>query len=64
MSTLGGPLDGVLHLADTLDVHVIAEGVETAEQADHLTRAGCHLLQGHHLTPPRPAAELSATWRA
>ena len=42
-------IDGVLHMAATLDLQVIAEGVETQEQADHLTRAGCHLLQGHHL---------------
>ena len=55
-------VNGVLYLADTLDVHVIAEGVETAEQAEHLTRAGCHLLQGHHVSPPLPPDELNALW--
>lgn len=48
-------VDGVLHLAGTLDLQVIAEGVETSAQADHLTRARFHLLQGHHLgRPPSP----------
>ena len=56
-------IDGVLHLAGTLDLHVIAEGVETSAQADHLTRAGCQLLQGHHLARPQTAQQLTASWR-
>ena len=55
-------LEGVLHVAGTLDLQVVAEGVETAQQADHLARAGCHLLQGHHLAPPQPAHQLTAAW--
>lgn len=55
-------ITGVLHMADTLDLEVIAEGVETGEQADHLTRAGCHLLQGHHLAAPQPADQLTGSW--
>ena len=56
-------VDGVLHLAGTLDLQVIAEGVETSAQADHLTRAGCQLLQGHHLARPQAAEQLTASWR-
>lgn len=55
-------VDGVLHVASTLDLQVIAEGVETWEQADHLARVGCPLLQGYYFSPPRSAADLAAAW--
>lgn len=55
-------IDGVVHMAATLDLQVVAEGVETAEQAAHLTAAGCQLLQGHHLARPQPAVQLTAGW--
>ena len=55
-------VDGVLQMANTLDLQVIAEGVENSDQADHLTRIGCQLLQGHHLARPQPADQLTATW--
>jgi EAL domain-containing protein (putative c-di-GMP-specific phosphodiesterase class I) len=34
---------------------VVAEGVETLEQAEHLRALGCELGQGYHLAYPRPA---------
>lgn len=55
-------VDGVLHLADTLDLQVIAEGVENHEQAEHLSRVGCPLLQGHYFAQPQAAEDLTATW--
>ncbi len=55
-------IDGVLHMAATLDLQVVAEGVETAGQAEHLAQAGCHLLQGYHLGRPQPAEQLTAHW--
>jgi diguanylate cyclase (GGDEF)-like protein len=36
-----------IDLADTLGMSVIAEGVETEEQAQALVRLGCQALQGH-----------------
>ena len=56
-------IDAVLGVADSLDLQVIAEGVETEEQFTHLTAAGCQLLQGFYLGRPRPGAELSRTLR-
>jgi len=37
----------ILALAKTLDIRVVAEGVETPAQAAWLAREGCHLVQGY-----------------
>ncbi|MET0415712.1 MAG: EAL domain-containing protein [Actinoplanes sp.] len=47
--------DAVLQLASTLGMSVVAEGVETAEQADRLRSLGYAAAQGHHLGRPQPA---------
>jgi diguanylate cyclase (GGDEF)-like protein len=39
-------------LARTLDVQVIAEGVETTEQLAHLQTLGCELAQGYYISKP------------
>ena len=36
-----------MHLAQALDLQVVAEGVETATQRDVLLQAGCQLGQGY-----------------
>ncbi|WP_367846178.1 sensor domain-containing protein [Rhodanobacter geophilus] len=48
----------IIAMARSLGKTVIAEGVETAAQADFLREAGCTLLQGFHYGAPMPAAEL------
>lgn len=47
-------VSAIIALARTLNLTVIAEGVETAEQQQLLTDLGCTSLQGYHLG--RPAA--------
>jgi EAL domain-containing protein (putative c-di-GMP-specific phosphodiesterase class I) len=42
---------------------VIAEGVETVEQADFLLRHGCRRAQGYLYSRPVEPAELLETWR-
>ncbi|MBU6357782.1 MAG: EAL domain-containing protein [Rhodospirillales bacterium] len=50
----------VLGLGRALDVSVVAEGVETEEQAAMLRAAGCSLLQGYLIGRPAPIARFGA----
>ncbi|MEE9381270.1 MAG: EAL domain-containing protein [Hyphomonadaceae bacterium] len=47
----------ILAMAETLGLETVAEGVETALQADFLRRRGCTLAQGFHYSPGVPQAE-------
>jgi diguanylate cyclase (GGDEF)-like protein/PAS domain S-box-containing protein len=47
----------ILALGHSMDLAVIAEGVETAGQADFLRKMGCEEAQGYHFGKPMPAAE-------
>jgi len=53
-------VSAVLSMARALDVEVVAEGVETAEQLDWLREHGCDFAQGFLIAKPVPAAELGA----
>ncbi|WP_328645775.1 EAL domain-containing protein [Amycolatopsis sp. NBC_00348] len=48
----------IIAMAHAVDLTVIAEGVETAEQLELLRRLGCDQAQGFHLGRPIPADEL------
>lgn len=50
----------VIKLCDDLGLDVIAEGIETSEQADMVCRAGGRLGQGHLFGRPVPLGELTA----
>jgi diguanylate cyclase (GGDEF)-like protein/PAS domain S-box-containing protein len=50
----------VIRLAHRLDLTVIAEGVETAEQVAHLKRLGCEQAQGYLWSRPMAADDLAA----
>ncbi len=45
-------VDAVIGLAHRLRLRVVAEGVETPAQRDHLRRQGCDEMQGYHFGRP------------
>ncbi|PKM12126.1 MAG: hypothetical protein CVV13_06470 [Gammaproteobacteria bacterium HGW-Gammaproteobacteria-3] len=50
----------LLSLGQTLDLAVVAEGVETKEQFDYLTEHGCGIFQGYRFGKPVPLAVFEA----
>jgi len=48
----------VIDLAHTLDMTVVAEGVETAEQHRNLAALGCDSCQGYYFARPQPADDI------
>ena len=48
----------VIALAKNMNLRVIAEGVETAEQKDFMVENGCDNIQGYFYAKPMPADEL------
>jgi EAL domain-containing protein (putative c-di-GMP-specific phosphodiesterase class I) len=50
----------VLALGRSLDIAVLAEGVETEAQLEILRREGCDEAQGYHLGRPTPYPMLEA----
>lgn len=53
-------VETILLLASKLGIEVVAEGVETGEQAAFLRTNRCDLLQGYHIAPPLPGADFYA----
>ena len=47
----------IIALARSLDLSVIAEGVEKESQAQYLIESGCEKMQGYLFSPPVPAHE-------
>lgn len=50
----------IISMADSLELEVIAEGVETEEQRDYLLSKGCSYFQGYLLGRPVPVVEFEA----
>ncbi len=45
-------VSSILNLANTFNLSVVAEGVETSEQVDFLTQKQCDILQGYYFSKP------------
>ncbi|MFT3816401.1 MAG: EAL domain-containing protein [Rubrivivax sp.] len=53
----------VIALGRSMEMNVVAEGVETEAQADLLRRLGCDEMQGYLLGRPMPAADFLAWYQ-
>ena len=53
-------LGSVIDLGLALSLNVVAEGIETAEEADVLRQLGCPLAQGYHFHRPLPEDDIPA----
>ena len=56
----GGFVEAVLHLIHACGLKAVAEGIETAEQAEELVRLGCGSGQGYYFGRPAPAEAVEA----
>jgi EAL domain-containing protein (putative c-di-GMP-specific phosphodiesterase class I) len=56
-------VNAVTTLAHTIGMHVVAEGVEAANQRDLIRRLGCDELQGY-LVSPGLTADAATAWLA
>jgi EAL domain-containing protein (putative c-di-GMP-specific phosphodiesterase class I) len=54
----------IVSLSRAMGLLVIAEGVETEEQREFLTRIGCHAFQGRLFSRPIPLREFEDRWLA
>ena len=59
-NTTRAMVDGLIALAHSLDLTVIAEGVETLPQLEYLRTRGIDLYQGYFLSPPLEALEFES----
>jgi EAL domain-containing protein (putative c-di-GMP-specific phosphodiesterase class I) len=50
--------NAVIAIGKSLNLGVIAEGVETADQHAYLKEHGCDWVQGHYLSPPLSASSI------
>jgi diguanylate cyclase (GGDEF)-like protein/PAS domain S-box-containing protein len=49
----------IITMAHSLELQVVAEGVETIEQLEVLRRNGCDVVQGHYFSPALPHDEFA-----
>lgn len=50
-------LDSIISMAHKMGMSVVAEGVETKEQADYLLCLNCDHMQGHYFSKPVPVVD-------
>ncbi|WCN11038.1 EAL domain-containing protein [Marinomonas mediterranea] len=63
-SPSGALCEGMISMAHSLGILVVAEGVETQEQAALLSKYGCDYLQGYYFSKPQRLEDIIATLRS
>jgi len=56
-------VSAIIAMAKSLELEVVAEGVERQEQRDFLLSAGCEIAQGFYYAKAIPADRLQAQWQ-
>lgn len=56
----GKVVETILKMAESFDIEVIAEGVETSGQMDTLKEMRCGFMQGYLFSRPAPAADIQS----
>lgn len=51
-------IENIINLGRSLDLTVVAEGVETRQQATLLSNLNCHSIQGFHFYRPQPKQDI------
>ncbi len=51
-------VETIVNIAKTMEMNVVAEGIETEEQQNILTELGCDYLQGYLFSRPLPAEQI------
>ena len=54
----GNTAKGIIALAHSLGLKVVAEGVETRSQAEFLKLQQCDISQGYYFSPPVPPGQI------
>ena len=52
-------ISSVVNMTKQLGFDIIAEGVETRDQADLLAGMGCNVIQGYYYSRPMPEQDFS-----
>lgn len=50
-------INSVIDMARRIDLDMVAEGVETKQQADSICKMGCNVIQGYFYAKPMPVEE-------
>lgn len=53
----------IVDMARSLNLYVVAEGVEAQEDLEFVNRSGCNAIQGYLFSPPMPAAQAERVLR-
>ncbi len=51
-------VEAIIAMAHSLQLEVVAEGVETKEQFEFLRTLGCDQIQGYYFSKPIPSSEI------
>lgn len=57
-------IETIVKMGQTLNMKIVAEGVETQEQVEYLKSISCNLYQGYYFSKPIKAKELEEFYKS